>query len=47
VILKYNVKILDEDVSNRLQNLINQVYKLLPIREEKENWEKPLETILE
>ena len=45
--LKYNIKILDKAIFNRLQNLINQVYKLLPIREQQGDWEKPLQTILE
>ena len=42
MILKYNIKILDKEISNRLQNLINQTYKLLPSREEGADWEKPL-----
>ena len=47
MILKYDITIPNQIIFNRLQNLINQVYKLLPIREEKEDWEKPLQTILE
>ena len=42
MILKYDITIPNQIIFNRLQNLINQVYKLLPIREEKEDWEKPL-----
>ena len=34
-------------IVNRIQNLINQIYKLLPNREQGIDWEKPLETILE
>lgn len=45
--IKYNIIIENNIIGNRLQNLINQVYKLLPVREENLNWEKPLETILE
>ena len=47
MILKYNVYIEEQTIHNRLQNLINQTYKLLPSREEGIDWEKPLQTILE
>lgn len=30
-----------------LKRLVNQIYKLLPLREEGEDWQKPLETIVE
>jgi len=42
MILKYNVKINDDIIVNRLRNLINQIYKLLPSREEGLDWEKSL-----
>lgn len=47
MILKYNIDIEEQTIHNRLQNLINQTYKLLPSREEGADWEKPLQTILE
>ena len=47
MILKYEVDIDNLTIHNRLQNLINQTYKLLPSREEGANWEKPLQTVLE
>ena len=47
MILKYDVDIENKIIYNRLQNLINQIYKLLPNREEGTNREKPLQTILE
>ena len=47
MILKYNININNNVISNRLQNLINQIYKLLPIREQGADWEKPLQTIME
>ena len=47
MLLKYNINIQNNIISNRLQNLINQTYKLLPSREEGLDWQKPLETILE
>ena len=47
MILKYNINIDNNIISSRLQNLINQIYKLLPVREENSDWQKPLQTILE
>ena len=47
MILKYNIDIEEKTIHNRLQNLINQIYKLLPSREEGVDWEKPLQTVLE
>lgn len=47
MILKYNIHIDNKNISCRLQNLINQTYKLLPSREQGTDWEKPLQTIIE
>ncbi len=47
MILKYNIEINDKAISYRLQNLINQIYKLLPTRQEEVDWQKPLQTIIE
>lgn len=47
MILKYNIEIKNANIADRIQNLINQIYKLLPNREQGVDWEKPLETILE
>ena len=47
MILKYDLDINNLIIHNRLQNLINQIYKLLPNREEGIDWQKPLQTILE
>lgn len=47
MILKYNIEINDKAISYRLQNLINQIYKLLPVRQEGAQWQKPLQTIIE
>ena len=43
---KYDISISQQDIKNNLQRLINQIYKLLPIREEGANWQKPLSTII-
>lgn len=47
MILKYDIEINNKIISERLQNLINQTYKLLPNREQGIDWKKPLQTILE
>lgn len=45
--LKYNIEVFDYNVEYRIKKIINQIYKLLPVREEGLDWEKPLETIFE
>lgn len=47
MILKYNINMDNKIISKRIQSLINQTYKLLPNREEKIDWTKPLQTIIE
>ena len=47
MILKYNLNISDEIIDKDLKRIINQIYRLLPLREEKEDWQKPLQTIIE
>ena len=47
MILKYDVNIEKQVVIKRIKNLLNQTYKLLPIREQGADWKKPLETIIE
>lgn len=47
MLLKYNIEIDNSIIQDRIKSLINQIYKLLPIREEGSNWQKPLETIME
>ena len=43
---KYNFNIKDDIIRKDIKRIINQVYKLLPMREEHSEWEKPLETIM-
>ena len=47
MIIKYNIDIKDSSLTNNLKRLTNQIYKLLPNREENIDWQKPLETIIE
>lgn len=47
MILKYGVLIDNEAIIVNLRRLTNQIYKLLPTREEGGDWEKPLLAIVE
>lgn len=47
MIIKYEAEIQNSVIVDNLHRLINQVYKLLPNREEDVDWKKPLTTILE
>jgi len=46
MILKYNLNISDKIIEKDIKRIINQIYKLLPLREEGENWQKPLQTVI-
>lgn len=45
--LIYNIEFSNDAVISNLKRLINQIYKLLPCREENTDWETPLDTIIE
>ena len=45
--LACGVVISNDIIHLNIKRIINQVYKLLPMREEGSNWEKPLDTLLE
>lgn len=45
--LKYNANIDNTAIVTNLKRITNQIYKLLPNREEGVDWEKPLFTLLE
>lgn len=47
MITKYGIEINDEVINKSIHRLINQTYKLLPMREEGSDWKKPLTTIME
>ena len=47
MVIKYDIEIEDKAVDANLNRLINQIYKLLPNREENIDWTKPLENIIE
>ena len=43
---KYNIKFPEEPISKNITRLTNQMWKLIPMRENEENWEKQLETVI-
>lgn len=45
MLTKYDAEIKKETLTSNLHRLLNQIYKLLPFREEGADWEKPLNTI--
>lgn len=45
--VKYNINFSDDIIDKDIKRIINQIYKLLPLREEGEDWKKPLQTIIE
>ena len=47
MIIKYDAEIKDDSIKINLQRITNQIYKLLPNREEGIDWEKPLSTLIE
>ena len=47
MIIKYNAEIQNDAIVANLNRITNQVYKLLPSREEGADWEKPLSALLE
>lgn len=47
MIIKYDAFIENEAIIANLSRLVNQIYKLLPSREENADWQKPLISIQE
>ena len=47
MLTKYNVEVEPSVINDNLKKIINQLYKLLPMRQQGEDWTKPLETIIE
>ena len=43
---KYGLNYPQSNISIDLSRLINQVWKLLPMREHKEDWQKQLDSVL-
>lgn len=47
MLLKYDLDINIEAIKLSFNRLTNQIYKLLPLREEGGDWKRPLQTIME
>ena len=47
MVLKYGVEVDNYAIESIMKKITNQIYKLLPMREENGDWKKPLETIME
>ena len=47
MVLKYDIEIQNSAVHGNLRKITNQIYKLLPEREEGLDWKTPLSTIME
>ena len=47
MIIKYYADINEDAIQVNLKRITNQIYKLLPNREEGSDWERPLQTLIE
>ena len=43
---KYGINIPEEDVNKNVRRLTNQLWKLMPMREHEEDWQKQLDTVI-
>lgn len=46
LLTKYGFFISKEDVNTNVKRLTNQLWKLIPMREHNEDWQKQLDTVL-
>lgn len=46
IIMKYNLEFKEDAVGKNIDRLTNQIFKLLPSREEGTDWETPLQNII-
>lgn len=42
----YDIDVDNSVVKYNLKRILNQIYRLLPLREEEEDWQKPLATLI-
>ena len=45
MVIKYNAEIQKEAIIENVNRITNRIYKLLPYREEGDNWESPLQSL--
>ena len=43
---KYGIDIPEEDVNKNVRRLTNQLWKLIPMRQHEEDWQKQLDTVI-
>lgn len=43
---KYGIDIPEEDINKNVRRLTNQLWKLIPMREHEEDWQKQLDTVI-
>ena len=43
---KYGIDIPEEDVNKNVRRLTNQLWKLIPMRDHEEDWQKQLDTVI-
>ena len=43
---KYNIEFAYEDVAANVKRMTNQLWKLIPMREHEEDWQKQLDTVI-
>lgn len=46
MVIKYNITIYEEAIEKNLDRITNQIFKLLPLREEGSNWQSPLNNLI-
>ena len=46
MVLKYNIEIAEDAIIENIDRIINQIFKLLPFREEGGDWETPLHNLI-
>ena len=46
LLTKYHFNFQSEDIETNIRRLTNQLWKLIPMREHKEDWSKQLDTVI-
>ena len=46
MVIKYDININNDSIIKEIEKITNQIFKLLPIREEGGDWQTPLENII-
>ena len=46
MVLKYDIQIAEDAIIENIDRIINQIFKLLPSREERGDWETPLHNLI-